>query len=169
MPDGTYLAVSYGEAIHERDENGQWQEIDNRLQAVEAKETQFYTNDSGRAAFTKSFSINKPIFTVDDGSYGISMSLAPNSLNTEIMSTTASESEAVIHNARTRSATAFSTLKEATEFDTSSTVVYSTALPGVDLDYTLRGRNVKENIIIKTKNKNWRIHPWNTAFWAKPV
>lgn len=31
MSDGTYIAVSYGEAVHYQDADGNWQEIDNTL------------------------------------------------------------------------------------------------------------------------------------------
>ena len=31
MSDGTYMAVSYGMAVHVQDEDGQWQDIDNRM------------------------------------------------------------------------------------------------------------------------------------------
>ena len=151
MPDGTYRAVSYGEVIHERDEKGQWQEIDNRLHLLDAKGAQLYSNANGRMAFTKSLTLNKPIFSVDDGDYGISMSLAQNSVNTELMAAASSVSEAAVSNSKQRTATTFASLDDAATFDSSSTVTYANALPGVDLEYTVRGHSVKENIIIKSK------------------
>lgn len=151
LPDGTYQAVVYGEPIHEMDENGQWQEIDNSLYLGNARGTELYADEKGNTAFAKSFAFNKSVFSISNGGYGISMSVAPNTLSTQTMATADTAPEAQVTNAASRRSTTYSTVEEAAEVDRSSTVRYANVLPGVDLKYTARNRNVEESIVVKTK------------------
>lgn len=151
LPDGTYQAVVYGEPIHELDENGQWQEIDNSMYLSSVRGTELYSDTKGNTAFAKSFAFNKPVFSISNGGYGISMSVAPNTLSTQTMATADTAPEAQVTNAASRRSTTYSTVEEAAEVDRSSTVRYANVLPGVDLKYTARNRNVEESIVVKTK------------------
>ena len=155
LPDGTYQAVTYSEPVHELDANGQWQDIDNTLQLVNTKGVESYFNANSGIAFAKSFSPNQTLFSIDDGNYAISMSVLQGTSGVEVMSTAAISSEAFVNNANPRIADVFSSVEEAAMFDTSSMITYTDALPGVDLEYIIKGRSVKENIVVKARSDSY--------------
>ena len=60
LPDGTYQAVVYGEPIHELDENGQWQEIDNSLYLGNAREQSFMPTQREILLLPKALPLTSP-------------------------------------------------------------------------------------------------------------
>ena len=146
LPDGSYEAVSYSQPVHERNAAGQWVDIDNNLQLASAKGNSVYTNSSRRVSFAQKLSQDRPLFSVQDGTHGISMTIMQGASLSA--ATKANTAVASVNNSSSRRSS-FSTIEEATKLNSASTVTYADALPGVDLSYTVKGYNVKENIIVK--------------------
>ena len=78
LSDGTYEAVVYTEAVHRRDKNGQWQDIDNRLYSKGAKE---YISSDERIVFYKSLNQSEQdIFSLSENGYSISVKYNENKI-----------------------------------------------------------------------------------------
>ena len=71
LPDGTVQAVVYVNAVHRKNAEGVWQDINNNLSADNAKVSDAYVTDDLRMIFTKSFSANQQIFTLNENRYNI--------------------------------------------------------------------------------------------------
>jgi len=63
LEDGTYLAASYVAPVHYKDEEGKWQDIDNRLFLLGSE---FSTTDA-KIKFSKKITGNENLFTLRDG------------------------------------------------------------------------------------------------------
>ena len=70
--DGSFTAVQYNVPVHERDENGEWQDIDNTLSESGSE----YATPNAKIKFTKKIPGNEGIFTLHDGNRKITMSLS---------------------------------------------------------------------------------------------
>lgn len=159
MPDGSYQAVSYSGAVHFMGSEGIWQDIDNTLLLTADSSTPSYTDTQGRTQFATTLSQNQPTVTLNEDGYGVSMWLAPIPTGLATMSVDAVQSinevTAIVNNpsqarallAQDPSQTAISKLR--------SSVVYENVLQGLDLEYVLDGRTLKENIIVKAKSDNY--------------
>ena len=51
MPDGTYNAISYAGAVHRRDSDGEWIDINNDLSLKTVGSKQLYTTNDSRITF----------------------------------------------------------------------------------------------------------------------
>ena len=69
MSDDTVQALVYGSAIHRKDAEGVWQDIDNSLTETEGA---VY---SDRVSFTKKIGEDGVLFALEDGDYKITLSL----------------------------------------------------------------------------------------------
>ena len=86
MPDGTYTAVVYNKAIHRKDSNGVWQDIDNRMNEVTLNNKQAYITSDERTMFSKKInSEDSTIFELSENGYTIKTSFS----NSNIQNTTA--------------------------------------------------------------------------------
>ncbi len=90
MSDGSYMAVSYGMAVHVQDEDGEWQDIDNRM-ILSPDQTQYTTqNLYTNASFSASLALGG-LFTTSYGDTSVSMSLMDTAQANQIMSEYAAE------------------------------------------------------------------------------
>lgn len=143
LEDGTYAAVMYGLPVHSKDDDGRWQDIDNRLSD---SGSEFTTNDA-RIKFAKKITGNEVLFTLHDGSRKITMSL-----NNASKKTTGS-----VTNTSTEFDSDASELQKLMTLDNlSSQILYPDILEGVDLEYVVESLNVKENIIVKEPRDNYQ-------------
>ena len=150
LPNGTYEAVAYASAVHRLDESGNWQDIDNTLSpaAVNGK-TMLQTAD-GRVSLPATFSATEPVLSLWEDGYGIAMYFASASSGNGMgQITTSPMAEATVQNALPRPE-GFETLEEAIAVNNKTSVTYASVLPQTDLQYVLRGNDVKENIIIRS-------------------
>ncbi|MBE6580029.1 MAG: RHS repeat-associated core domain-containing protein [Ruminococcaceae bacterium] len=132
--DGTYVAAQYDVAVHEKDENGVWQDIDNSL-----SETLLgYQTNNERVKFAKKSTASK-LIKIKDGEYQISYSLIDAEKSEAVVQTTSPEEEA--------SVTKFEELSELSRLV--STVTYQNVFENTDIEYVLKGNAIKENIIVK--------------------
>ncbi len=65
--NGMYQAVTYGTAIHRKDSNGEWQDIDNRL-LLDSKNNIYSTAD-GRTQAAVSTGTNTPLISISENGY----------------------------------------------------------------------------------------------------
>ena len=71
LEDGSYTAVQYDVPVHYKDEEGKWQDIDNRLESSGSE----YSTGNARIKFAKKITGNETLFTLHDGNRNITMSL----------------------------------------------------------------------------------------------
>ena len=76
-PDGSYTALAYSKPVHRLDENGNWQDLENIMSEETRGNKQAYITSDGRTVFSKKInSTDNEIFTLNDGKYSISVSIA---------------------------------------------------------------------------------------------
>lgn len=157
MPDGTYEMIVYGEAVHRKDADGKWQDIDNNLSLTDIKTESLYASSDMRTVFAQSYQANKPLMTLSENGYSISMSLVSDTIDSglELMSISEPAMPAVQNATLRKSGAAFDTIDQAAEVDNRSSIKYSNVRANTDIEYVMNGNDVKENIIVKAKGSNY--------------
>ena len=165
LPDGTMEAVVYSNAVHRKNASGEWEDIDNTLSGNNAKVPDLYVTDDLRVAFAKTFSAGGQLFALNENGYGISMKLMTDQISTSPMlpiteissaSTSAAVSTVTVTNAATRgNKKQWDTIDEAITVNNASSIIYTNVRSNTDLEYTLDGNNIKENIIVKAASNSY--------------
>ena len=151
MPDGTYQVVYYANPVHRKDASGSWQDIDNSL-TLKTDSALFLTSDN-RMSFAKSFQPNESLFTLNENSYSVSMTLIENTLSSGALATMSATNtvtltpQATVTNAPQRQ-TRWETIDDAVAINNSGSIKYNSIRQSTDLEYVLVGNDIKENIII---------------------
>ena len=164
LADGTYEAVIYPQAVHRKDENGVWQDIDNdlELQSVEGK--QKYATKDHRVRFSKNFEFNNQLFSLNENGYAVSMTLVGTDTSLSSSSSSLTLGESLIHSnspnvvnpEKDRSETnSYDSLEEAVSIDNKSSIIYSGVKANTDIEYVLQGNDIKENIIVNAKSDSY--------------
>ena len=136
--DGSFTAVQYNVPVHEKDENGEWQDIDNTLSESGSE----YATSNARVKFAKKTTGNETLFTLHDGNRKITMSLS--GANKKVAGQ--------VTNTRTEFPKDATQLQKLMTLDKlSSKILYPEILDGVDLEYVVNSCNIKENIIVKER------------------
>ncbi|MBR2293274.1 MAG: RICIN domain-containing protein [Clostridia bacterium] len=151
MPDGTVQAVVYGTAVHRKDTDGVWQDINNNLSANVSKVKNAYATDDLRLIFAKQYLPNEQLFVLNEDGYSVAMKLmgAPLSTGTGLELQGAA-SVTTVTNAPTREASStYRTIEEAQTVRNASSITYTNVRANTDLEYVLTGDSIKENIIVK--------------------
>ena len=142
LDDGSYYVAHYNSDIHYLDDNGVWQDIDNSL-AVNGSEI---TTSNAKIKLAKKTTGNGEIFTIHDGNRKLSLAL--NGANKKI--------DGIITNNETEFDDDTTQLQKMTTLDKiSASVRYNDILENVDLEYIIKGANIKENIIVKERSSNY--------------
>lgn len=142
LEDGSYTAVQYDVPVHYKDEEGKWQDIDNRLESSGSE----YSTGNARIKFAKKITGNETLFTLHDGNRKITMSL-DGAVKKTTGQVTNTETEFDGNAARLQ--------KLMTLDNLSSRIMYEDILDGVDLEYVVESLNVKENIIVKERKDSY--------------
>ena len=138
LSDGSYTAVQYNMPIHEKDESGIWQDIDNTLSSKGSE----YSTPNAKIKFAKKITDNETLFTLHDGNRKITMSLVG----------AKKKVEGQVTNTQTDFDEDATQLQKMMTLDKlSSKILYPDILDGVDLEYVVQSSNIKENIIVKAK------------------
>ncbi|MBQ2736548.1 MAG: DNRLRE domain-containing protein, partial [Clostridia bacterium] len=150
MTDGTYKAVVYSDAVHRKDADGVWQDIDNTLEAVKENGNTNYKTSDGRIKFSKNIK-NGKIFELSENGYKISLSLSNKSLK---------DSNADVKNHKAKgSVSVFDSEEEQLEklknVDNLTKVRYNNIEDGIDLEYQIYSNNLKESIIVNSKKDSY--------------
>ncbi|MBR2635128.1 MAG: hypothetical protein IKD31_06070, partial [Clostridia bacterium] len=138
LEDGSIYLAHYGTDVHYLDEEGLWQDFDNRL-SVSGNEIATAT---ARIKLAKKIGGNGELFTLHDGNRKLSLSLL--GANKKV--------EGIITNHKTELGEDATKLQKMTALDhVSSSVLYPDILENADLEYVICGSDIKENIIVKAK------------------
>jgi len=138
LEDGSIMAAQYNGAVHYKDENGDWQNIDNTL-TVSGSEI---STPNAKVKFAKKTTGNESLFTLHDGNRKLTMSLdgAEKKIKGEI------------RNIKTELSDEAPEIDKLTTLDgVCAAVKYENILDGVDVEYVINGLNIKENIIVKER------------------
>lgn len=156
LPDGSYQAIVYSQAVHRKDENGKWIDIDNHLnEETKDGKTQYSTSDS-RIKFVDNGK-NYPSMILSEDIYSISMTFIENSApeTQKLKKTTVESKKPLISNAEKREATTFYSLEEAKHITNKTSIRYENFKNSADMEYVLVGNDVKENIILYSASDNY--------------
>lgn len=152
LSDGTYEAVIYSQPVHRKDKEGIWQDIDNTIELKADKNISKYETQDSRISFANTFKANSDLFTLSENGYSISMQLLSNGneFDNEMGTTDfGSFSTPIVNNmSEKRTSTTFNSIEEAIDIDNRSSIVYNNIKENTNIEYVLRGNDVKENIII---------------------
>ena len=142
LSDSSIVAAQYASPIHEQDENGEWQDIDNTL----GDSGNEYATPNAKIKFAKKITGNQNLFTLHDGKYKITMSLDG----------AIKKTPGTVTNTQTEFGEDTTQLQKMMTLDKlSAKIMYADILDGVDLEYVLESVNVKENIIVKQKKDSY--------------
>ena len=142
LSDGSIVAAQYAAPIHEQDENGEWQDIDNTL----GDSGNEYATPNAKIKFAKKITGNPNLFTLHDGKYKITMSLDG----------AIKKTPGTVTNTKTEFGEDTTQLQKMMTLDKlSAKIMYADILDGVDLEYVLESVNIKENIIVKEKKDSY--------------
>ena len=140
LSDGSYIAAQYNYPVHSKDDNGEWQDINNTL----TKDGSEFSTESARIKFAKKINGSSTLFTLHDGNTKITLNLIGAEKGTKGKVTNGSDTE------------------EDTELQKmmnleklSASILYEDILDGVDLEYVAYSMNVKENIIVKERQDSY--------------
>ena len=148
LSNGTKIAARYEVPVH-YEVNGEWKDIDNSLtlqDSVDADDIKGFVNTASGVRFKfASNSKSAKLFRMKFDEYEVSWGLASNNVNNVSPVVAGKPSfEDLDENER---AMALENL--------SSVVRYADIFDGVDIEYVVRGNDVKENIVIKEKQDSY--------------
>lgn len=151
LEDGSYVAAQYPTAVHYKDENGNWVDIDNTLSFEESKSDEDfdgYTNNENSFSVKLANDAKDQLFRLNDGEGSVSMKLSESAVQSSEISVENADSTAAAQSALT--------IEEQNEAAMSldaltSKAEYADVMPGVDLEYTVMPDGVKEYIVVNEK------------------
>lgn len=180
LSDGSFIAVSYGMPVHYQDASGNWEDIDNTLSLSTDQSVYTATNELFATSFAADLSTGQVLTSYYNG-VSVSMSLmdeseaqmlVANGVATIQASTTTSynrsSTAAIISDADEMVAAVMSlsdggssngegwTTEDLIPETLASSVLYENVYMGVDLLYTAYGYDIKEQIIVNTKQSEYR-------------
>ena len=138
LSDGTTKAVVYSQAVHYKDADGKWVDIDNSLTlsgseySANNKQSIKFANKSGSSG----------LVSIKDGDYKIDFT--PLSTN---------KVSVIIENPQSNNSRKFEDMSVLNNLV--SKAIYRDIYDGIDIEYILVGNNIKENIIVKEKQESY--------------
>ena len=161
LSDGSFLAVQYGMPIHYEAEDGTWQDIDNSLTL---RNGSYYANSGDvLTAFSENLSTGRVLTSsYGDVSVGMGLYSQPSgqmelqALNPETpdVTVTAQISEGPITDIPVQTSGKW-TAEQLIPENLSAEVLYEEVYPDVDLRYSLIGRDIKEQIVVKSPKESY--------------
>ncbi len=138
LSDGTTKAVVYSQAVHYKDGDGKWIDIDN---ALTLNGSEYSSNNKQTVKFANKSGSNG-LVSIKDGDYKIDFTpLNTNKVKVEI-------ENPQINNSRK--------FEDMSQLDNLvSKAIYKNIYDGIDIEYILVGNNIKENIIVKEKQDSY--------------
>jgi len=142
LEDGTFLAVVYGDSVHRKSSEGEWEEIDNSLYEINGA----LSTSDGRVKFAKQTTDLASLFTLQEGNYKVSFGLK-----------NAKEDTAVaVTNAKTEPDIDATKLQRLTTVEKiTSSIIYENIVDNTDIEYILVSNSIKENIIVKKPSRTY--------------
>ena len=138
LSDGTTKAVVYSQAVHYKDADGKWVDIDN---ALTLNGSEYSSNNKQTVKFANKSGSNG-LVSIKDGDYKIDFTpLNTNKIKVEIV------------NPQTNNSRKFEDMSQLDNLV--SKAIYKNIYDGIDIEYILVGNNIKENIIVKEKQDSY--------------
>ena len=138
LSDGTTKAVVYSQAVHYKDADGKWVDIDN---ALTLNGSEYSSNNKSEIKFANKSGSTGTV-SIKDGDYKIDFT----PLNTNKVSV-------VIENPQSNNSRKFEDMSVLNNLV--SKAIYADIYDGIDIEYILVGNNIKENIIVKEKQDSY--------------
>ena len=138
LSDGTTKAVVYSQAVHFKDADGKWIDIDNAL-ALNGNE--YSSNNKSEIKFAKKSGSNG-LVSIKDGEYKIDFT----PLNTNKV-------KVKIENPQSNNSRKYEDMSQLDNLI--SKAIYKNIYDKTDIEYILIGNNLKENIIVKEKQDSY--------------
>jgi len=138
LSDGTTKAVVYSQAVHYKDADGKWVDIDNAL-TLNGSE---YSSSNKQSIKFANKSGSNGLVSINDGDYKFDFT----PLNTNKVSV-------VIENPQSNNSRKFEDMSVLNNLV--SKAIYADIYDGIDIEYILVGNNIKENIIVKEKQNSY--------------
>lgn len=138
LSDGTTRAVIYAQAVHYKDNDGKWIDIDNSLTL---NGSEYSTNNKSNIKFANKSDSNG-LISIKEGDYKIEFT----PLNTNKVGV-------VIENPQENNSRKFEDISKLNSMV--SKAVYEDIYDGIDVEYILVGNNIKENIIVKEMQEEY--------------
>lgn len=160
LSNGSYAAASYEEAVHYRDADGTWQEIDNRMIGTAAADDGFSgpenKQNNVKIKFANKSSAND-LYRIRDGAYSIFIGVdKTGSRELNRVSAVVRQNDAVEETLERRSSAEGLSIEEAAELKKNiAAVTYPGIWANTDLEYVVNGTSVKENILIRETGGNY--------------
>lgn len=142
LNDGSYYAAMYDTDVHYLDNDGVWQDIDNRLEVCGSE----ISTSNEKIKFAQKTTGNSSLFTIHNGNKKLTLSL--NGVAKKVEGRITNTDEQVSENQTVLG-------KMTTLGNISASVIYEDILSGVDLEYVIRGSDIKENIIVKERSDSY--------------
>ena len=141
LEDGTYYLAQYDTDVHYLDDEGAWQDINNTL----AESGNEISTADARIKFAKKTNGSNELFTIHTENRKLSLALNGSNKKVKAQITNNSSVEEDIPE-----------LQKMTDLkNISASVKYEDVLEGTDIEYVIKGSNVKENIIVKEKAESY--------------
>lgn len=150
--DGTYEAIAYGGAVHRKDADGKWQDIDNTLILREDRGAERYVDADARISFAPTASSGAALWQLSENGYSISLSLADADLRAGAAADVKNHASRAEQIAAAKKADDTDALFRV---DNTTKILYRNVLANVDLEYILSGNDVKETIVVQSKRENY--------------
>lgn len=141
LEDGSYVAAQYNYPVHYTDENGEFTDINNRLEEGAGGE---YSNSNTRVSFVKKITGSGKLFTFAEDDVEVSISVLNANKGIYGSVTNCEDSEE------------FTELQKKMNLENlSSKVLYEEVFDGVDIEYVVQSLDIKENIIVKERSDEY--------------
>lgn len=154
--DGTFVVASYNEQVHYVNENGEFKDINNRLEyAKENKNGDFKGFENTDNVFTVKFNetlSNDAIYRISDGDYSITLGAV---LSEEKMGNGEYSKAEIIQSDNPEKPVENDDTEIGTLFNITSYVVYKDADINTDYRYTLSGTHIKDYIVVKERQDSY--------------
>ena len=153
LEDGSARAIVYSYAVHRKDENGVWQDIDNRLFK---NQNGYYSTSENRVSFAGNAN-DKSLFTLKENGYVISMGLVTSEesikSNEVLLNKSLPLDEQLL--SESKKITADEKLEKLSKIDNKTNILYKRVANGVDLSYTLQANEIKEYIVVNSPQNEY--------------
>lgn len=154
LSDGSYEAVVYPYAVHRKDSNGEWQNIDNSLILQSDGTVSKYITSDSRVKFNRSLESDLELVTLSENGYSISMALLEDRLLSKDTLNGESTQITVTNSPKNQFNVSLNDIHSLTS-QNNNTVVYSNIRANTDIEYELIGNAIKEKIVVNSPSADY--------------
>ena len=154
LSNGSYEAVVYPYAVHRKDSNGEWQNIDNSLILQSDGTVSKYITSDSRVRFNCSLESDMDLVTLSENGYSISMALLEDRFLSKDTLNGESTQITVTNSPKNQFNGSLADIHSLTS-QNNNTVVYSNIRANTDIEYELIGNAIKEKIVVNSPSADY--------------